>query len=67
MPDSPLHETRVNLISNGVFRMMRAASDGDMAATAAELDDDDRAAIKDIAEGLIRIWDGLNIKPGGEQ
>jgi hypothetical protein len=64
--DRSLHEPRVSLISNGIFRLMRAFGE-DTVATAVELPEDDKAAIRDIAEGLIRVWDGLNIKPGGEQ
>jgi hypothetical protein len=51
-------EQRINRIANGIMLIMRAASDNPNV----ELSADDRTAIREMSQGAIKIWDGLNAK-----
>jgi hypothetical protein len=51
-------EQRVNRVANGIMLVMQAASDDH----SAELTQDDKTAIREMSQGLIKIWEGLNAK-----
>lgn len=48
-------EQRVNRVATGILAISQAVSDGPVEMTA-----DDKEAFKQIAVGIIKIWDGLN-------
>lgn len=52
------HQERVNLVANGVYRIFRATDDE--MPQHGELGEEDKVVIRDISEGLVKIWDGLN-------
>lgn len=55
-------QKRVDKVSGGLYLIMRGASykEGETPLTPDELSAGDMKAIRDIAGGLIRAWDGLN-------
>jgi hypothetical protein len=60
MSDDERLAQRTQTVSQGIFLIMRGA--GKMEGEdlkGEELSEDDKAAVNDIATGLIRIWDGL--------
>ena len=63
VPESdPREEARIGKVAMGIYRIMRATSDEkEVPRSPAELDDEDKAAIRDIARGVINIWDGLTV------
>jgi hypothetical protein len=48
-------EQRVSRVANGIVAIAQAVSDEPM-----ELDADDKEGFKQMAVGIIKIWDGLN-------
>lgn len=51
-------EQRVNRVANGIMLIMRAVADD----SKVELSQDERTAIREMSQGIIKIWEGLNAK-----